>query len=870
MGAGWGLSLRLAWRESRRRPGRTALVLLVVGLPVAVLAVALVVLRTATPTPAEARAADYGQADQVVSIGMDAADTYSGTPNAPAPGRDAALAAVRAAVPEGSHVVPVVTTYDATTRPDGHLWRVVVTDEPLGEPLLAGRYEVVRGRAPSGPGEAALTEEVLHAAGVGVGDEIELLRLGRLRVTGVVAGAALTGLDSQVMVGGPVDPLPWSPFTEPSRTTYFVDVPDGSAVVPAPLPEPFGPWWPPFDGTDEAAQLRNVVSVAYALGAVGLLLTSTVAAAAFAVSARRHLRLLGLLAANGVPPAGLRRVMVLQGVVTGAVAAACGLAVALVAAGALGPRLDGWAGRVLGPLDVRPLDLAAVGVLGVLATTLAAWLPSRTAARVPVLAALAGRRPQGRVHPAVPLVGLVVAGIGSLALAAYATAPADRGWGVGLASAVLVLAGGALCTPWLVARFEPLAGRLRGAPRVASRGLARNRLRTAAVATAIMAPAAVAAFGFTLVASERTRVADDRRMGDDQALVRQFDGEGDDSLVPDAAAMAAVRAALPGAVEAPLRLVAPPDTTGLQSLQVEVSEDGGVTWTWGSGNDIAVASPALLDALDAPARVAGIVDGDATVVALRPVADDLVVRAGDGTVGGPDGAVLFDRSDVVAVDGGREGDLLPAFVVSEGWVRAHGLATVDHGVLLRAPEPLTDRQTRALYQPESPQQGDAWIRHEVLGTPPPDDPVFDAALQGSSPASLDPLAAAAAGAVLVLTLAVVAVTMALNAAENRDERALLAALGASPRVQRATTAWQAVMLPLVGMAVGVPLGVACGVVTVVADDRGAGGVAVPWLLAVLLVAGVPAASGGAARLAAAAAGRLGRHRSADVAALAWD
>ncbi len=69
MSGGWGMALRLARRETRRRPGRTALVALLVGVPVAALVIGLTVARTVTLSPEEARAASRGQADEVVDAG---------------------------------------------------------------------------------------------------------------------------------------------------------------------------------------------------------------------------------------------------------------------------------------------------------------------------------------------------------------------------------------------------------------------------------------------------------------------------------------------------------------------------------------------------------------------------------------------------------------------------------------------------------------------------------------------------------------------------------------------------------------------------------------------------------------------------------
>ena len=61
------LPLRLARREVCRRPGRTALVALLVAIPVAGMAIAVTLIRTEAETPAEDWQQEYGQADAVAA-----------------------------------------------------------------------------------------------------------------------------------------------------------------------------------------------------------------------------------------------------------------------------------------------------------------------------------------------------------------------------------------------------------------------------------------------------------------------------------------------------------------------------------------------------------------------------------------------------------------------------------------------------------------------------------------------------------------------------------------------------------------------------------------------------------------------------------
>ena len=850
MGAGWGMSLRLAWREARRRPGRTALVTVVIALPVAALSVGLIVVRTGYQSPAEARAATIGQADQAFT-------TVSASP---ALGdRGAAIRSVADAAPDGSRVVAVTTAAEAVTRDDGHLDFVGLSDQPLDDPLFAGRLSLGEGRVPEGRDEIAASGDLLRGLDAAVGDEIDLLALGRVTVTGTLRETSANDVRMGAVVGAPLTPPPHQFAMGTASIRVFLDRPDGSDPVRAPqgLVEMSDAY-----GTDPE-HARRQLGVAYAIGAVGLVLAGTVASAAFAVGARRYLRSLGVLAANGVPPAGLRRVMVLQGVVTGALASAVGIGAALVAGQAIEPHLDRWMARAVAPLDVPVPYLGLAWLMGVVASGAAAWVPARTAARVPVLSALAGRRPQSPARVLGPVAGAGLAAAGSVVLALYATRPRPP-WGLGVAGAMLVLAGGTLCTPWLVAQCEPAAGRLRGAARLAARGLARNRLRTCAVVTAIMAPAAAATFGMTLVASQHDAWRDHQVRPDQVVVTGGFNDEaaagGATSWVPPDDRLDEARRIVPGAAEAPLRLVSSPAHSHEPYLRVSWAPTTGASADDPATSAIAVASDDLLAALAAPAGTADLLD-DNTVVALHPVPDDLVARPESPLAA--DRPVLFERTEVVVAQpaAATASYELPSFVVSQGWVDARGLDTFDAGLVMRSPRPLTADQRDALRPWHDLDLQDASIRSEVLGTAPPQAEPWTAAFADPDHDSDVAAAAVIAAAVLVFTLLVVAATLALSAAESRDERSMLQAIGVPPRVDRASRACEAALLPLLAMVVAIPLGVACAFVVLVALPD-TGGVlvdpTVPWPVVGALLVGVPVVSGVVTRVAAALAAPLAR------------
>jgi hypothetical protein len=311
-----------------------------------------------------------------------------------------------------------------------------------------------------------------------------------------------------------------------------------------------------------------------------------------------------------------------------------------------------------------------------------------------------------------------------------------------------------------------------------------------------------------------------------------------------------VRATVPVAAEARVREIVDPGQVDTPYL-VGWETDEPYLETAG----VAVATPGLVDALGLPpsagrALAAGhplaLVDVPAGVAPQHVVENALAEPA-------------FGRG-VVSVSSGRQpGGRLPGFVVPADWPGRHRLVTRDTGVLLRAARPLTGDDRAALGRVTTPAQRDAAIRASVLGTPARQPELY---VNYHVPPADDLAFAGIIGAgLLVFTLLVVAVALALTAAESRDEADLLAALGAPPRVRRSVTGWQAGLLPLAGTLIGVPLGLGAAAAMVWAGpvDGGTGALVVPWALLVVLLVAVPLASGlGARALAAVAVGRRAR------------
>ena len=145
----------------------------------------------------------------------------------------------------------------------------------------------------------------------------------------------------------------------------------------------------------------NPVTISLAAATLGMLLIALVGVGGFTVLAQRRLRSIGMLGAQGATNANVRLVVSANGFATGVVGAVAGFALGLVAWLAYRPRAEASAHHVMGAFQLPWLVIFVSMALAVLAAYLAAVRPARAIARVPIVAALAGRPPAPR--PGSPL-----------------------------------------------------------------------------------------------------------------------------------------------------------------------------------------------------------------------------------------------------------------------------------------------------------------------------------------------------------------------------------------------------------------------------------------------------------------------------------
>lgn len=508
--------LRIARRDARRAPGRSLLVLSMVALPVIGMTGANVLYRSAQLDPLEQATRLLGQADVLLTDGEYGGQIQQNSDGtrinfiAPA-SNDGTSPPRRRALDDLVHLLPGVqravteTTTSATVRTAGSgrrpvQWRSL----DYADPLLSGLVREVDGRPPQGNDEVALTRALAESLHKHVGDELTLSTGRRYRVTGVVLDPQALDAQSVLSQPGAAPPSDSRLAEQPPRV--FVDATEvvtwqqvlalnQQGVVAVSRHVLLNPPPPAQIPSYDSAYARNVrLAIAgIVLLIVGLASLEVVllAGAAFAVGARRQRRSLALVAVAGGDTRHVRSVVLAGGAVLGAVGAAVGVVLGVAVAYASRGWFADVQGKSLGHFDLRPLELVGIALVGALTGLLAAVVPARGAARADVVAVLAGRSGDRATRLRVPLIGVVLVGLG-LALASL-----GEGAGQALTSAKLILAGTALVqigaivlTPAVVGLSGRLGRRLPLAPRLALRDASRHRGRTAPAVGAIMAAVA--------------------------------------------------------------------------------------------------------------------------------------------------------------------------------------------------------------------------------------------------------------------------------------------------------------------------------------------------------------------------------------------
>lgn len=857
----WRPALRIARRTVLRNPARALLVALLVALPVAGATVVDIVARTLTEPSREARRS-IGSADAGISVSGYSRLGGSGSHGAGKPRRrrDPRKVDVSALLPAGSRLAPAPLEREILVRKgEGVLSTVLITadageplhrheamltagrparaDEVLVSPALAGKLDLLDGGGELRPDATVRLPDGPAASVAGLARQQFCLSCELMMAPpgSAVARAAARRRSGYVPV----------PFDDGSGAAYLVDLPEGTPVAElrralAARGISLTPRSSLIHDGDVAHgvtsdHLRAAALVTIVVG-LGLLEVVLLAGTAFAVGARRQMREVGLAAANGASARDVKRIVLAQGLVLGALGAAIGIAAGVPLALAGRPLWQRITDEQVTTWAYGPWEILAAGCVGLLSGLAAAVVPAAGAARMRPVDALALRfrrvRSRGRRST---LTGSALVAIGALgglagdrllagdfahyerALAAvaktgdYVSPPsADGPLALIIGGATLAVVGLVLLAPALIAWLSRLGPHLPLSGRLAARDAARHRHRTGPATGAItVAVAGSIVMAFLVAGASRGEQL--RYVAALPPHVLSVEPAGDDGRSLDAAAAGAA-ARLPEGRR--------------HAIRIPVSEEGPLY----VGRGLAGCPPGLERSArceDENEHTVG--SGELAVATTSGVAD--VASAGrldraarDALARGE--ALVFDRAllDEAGtftvtddahttrlrghfVDRGKAYSALPSALVPPGVVRDKGWKTTTESVLVSFAAG-TDRSAIDRAQNVADHAGvSAFVERGATG--------WDGRI----------LPAIALISALV-TLLGVAISVALSAAEGRADLATLAAVGAPPHRRRTLVAGQALVIGGLGCALGVALGTF--VAFTARATTGAPGFVVPW------------------------------------------
>jgi putative ABC transport system permease protein len=853
-------ALRLSLRDARRAKGRSALIMVMIGLPVLVATAVLTHDATVTVSPGEDVAAELGAADaRIVTTG------HTGPITQPVHGRyvrEAGDSAPSAAVRTADEVTSILDArllpYDQGTveiREAGPGGSVGALELDLRDPMTRGIRRLTEGRLPAEAGEVvvspALAEEGLRVGGVITVTPQEH----RLRVVGVVEHPhdlrirEVVGLHDTLLpdkrggrgTGWLADtdrPVLWEDVRRLNGIGMLVT---SRAVLADPPPGV------PGDPYDRPLGLPGLIALT-AFGVLVVMEIALLAGPAFAVGLRRRRRELALVAAQGGSGRHLKLIVLADGLVLGGVASLAAAALGTGGTLALMPLLRQVLGAS-GPPDVPWGRVLGVAALGLAAALAAALVPAVSAARQDPARVLAGRediasprragregrggradregitpphrdgdedaaapsgagRENARPRRArLPLLAVLLLA-GGPALAAYAllggNEPGPSRDPLLPPAGALVVLGLVALVPSLVTAAGGLAGRLPPALRLSVRDAARNRTRTASAAAAVMA-ATMGAVTLGIAAESAIAAAlvtaqAHQPPGSLRIAARHTDDRGWADL------RAAAGKALPGVPLVP----------------------GGKAFD-GQGDPVPLFGETgcpsrclYLELHIGDARLLSFLQGRADPRAAGALADGKAVVFDPGLLDGGDLTVLAGDTSL----------RLPA-VVAEPATKGMSGAVIPPAALERAGYPVAERVLYAAHRPDDPQR----LQQQLsLPTARADVTVADRDI----PSTLGTFWWAF-GLALLLGVGGTLAATGLAAADLRRDLDTIAAVGGPPRVRRTILAVQAGFVAGLGAVVGAAGGAVMGAVVAVPVTRGVGPavVAVPWTAVTLVVLGPP-------------------------------
>ncbi|MFD5888110.1 ABC transporter permease [Streptomyces sp. NPDC060334] len=449
---------------------------------------------------------------------------------------DDVLARKLADVPGVAAVRPSVDGRATLNGSDGAPLRAGRTWANLGAAHVPGadgkdsRFPLVKGHAPRNDAEIAVDDGTAAAGGFTLGDTITLATDGpvlRKRLVGIV-----TTKEPRVTAGGTLtlfhEATAQALFASPGHYTS-IDLSAAPGVSDYELAERVGAVLPAdrAEATTGGAQAdqqgilvdtltRGYTKLPLVFAGVSLFIGSFLIVNTFTMLVSRRGREIALLRAIGASRRQVVRSVLWEAALVGLAASVVGFLLGLGIAAVL-PDLLNTGGNALprGPLVIGPRPiLAALGV-GVGVTVLAAWLPSRKAARIAPIEALrsADQPPTAMASRVRGLAGalLLALGAGLLVSLTGAKNASEENLRTAMCGCAVVVAAMIVLAPLLAGPVIRLSGRLTDrlgiAGRLARENALRDPRRTAATASALMVGTALVA-GLAVIGDSTSQALD--------------------------------------------------------------------------------------------------------------------------------------------------------------------------------------------------------------------------------------------------------------------------------------------------------------------------------------------------------------------------
>jgi putative ABC transport system permease protein len=546
-GTSWRAALRISRREVLRHKARNVLIVAMLGLPVfGVTAIDTILTSTQDLTTQEQVTRAVGETDafidttegmpiyQSADVRADAIQLDAGQiPPTLTSAQLASDKAIRAVLPNATLLAEDVSNsvimHGSAHSATAEYYRLDVSDTALN-----GAIDLSAGRRPTTASEVDLSPVAASNLGVKVGDTITLdassardrksatfTVVGLMQQPSAMTEDAVYALPSAPAVTGEgrlgwfvqnSGGVTWGQVEQLNRSGFRVISRDVALNPPAASQIPTGT--PSFLASGVSGSFPGITGYSYTFGQSGASIAITVivvgiallevvllAGPAFAVSARRREREYAMLGAVGASDVQIRRIVLADGVVLGAISGVLGVALGFGTGAAALAFIAHHTSQLPGAVHVSVAGVVVVALLAIVLGMCAALAPAISVARRNIVSALNGRRAAvtRRVR-----VGRVVLGAALICLGLvtefFFAAHSDGFGAVDVVAGIAVVEiGGILCTPGVIAFAARRGGFLPLSPRLALRDGARNSSRmTPAVAAMFAAVAGAVAAGVWL------------------------------------------------------------------------------------------------------------------------------------------------------------------------------------------------------------------------------------------------------------------------------------------------------------------------------------------------------------------------------------